>query len=198
MVSDLAVEPELAQEKDQAPERGGSRAGGRRPGGRGPGLRAHRLRQSNSESMILPRHAKGGAAQLDPRIYPAWWGDDHLESPAGPRAPSANEKRSDRPRQQDLQKPTEQERPETSLERGIREIQATALNLDRNLQGIGRGSERSKAAEASQQSGPKLNAFFQSTEPMAGCGSSFYPQNAQSRGTLPQGPFNSDQEHMTK
>lgn len=116
--------------------------------------------------MILTSRVKGKDKQLDPRIYPSWWGDDHLESPAGPRMAPANEKRSDRPHHKDLQKPSEKERPESSLERGIREIQATALNLDRNLQGISRVGEQSKPAEAFQQNEPKLNAFFQSTEPM--------------------------------
>jgi len=121
--------------------------------------------------MILERQPKAIAAKLDPRIYPAWWGDDHLASPAGARGASANEQRIDRPQihqqENEPKKSSNDQRPETSLERGIREIQATALNLDRNLHGINRTGDQAKAGEPFQQSGPKLHAFFQSTEPMA-------------------------------
>lgn len=40
------------------------------------------LRQSHSESVIFERRQRGGApdAQLDPRIYPAWWGEPFQQS----------------------------------------------------------------------------------------------------------------------
>lgn len=136
MVSDLAVDSECAY-NDAPTSKANPRShqvGGRRATYKDP--RAHKLRQSNSESMIFQKHSKKVGAHLDPRIYPSWWGDDHLESPAGPRAPSAHEKRGDAIIVKDLKKQQLPERQETSLERGIREIQATAVNLDKNLQGI--------------------------------------------------------------
>lgn len=126
-------------------------------------MRGQRLRQSNSESMIFPNYAKKAGASLDPRIYPSWWGDDHLESPAAPRAPSAQDKRGEKVQNKEVKREqvAPDRRAETSLERGIREIQATALNLDRNLQGIGsRAGAAAKVGDVPNQGGPKLNSFF--------------------------------------
>jgi hypothetical protein len=47
---------------------------------------------------------------LDPRIYPAWWGEPLADSPKKVA-----------------------KKPETSLERGMREIKETANRLDKNI-----------------------------------------------------------------
>jgi hypothetical protein len=81
------------------------------------------LRQSNSESAFLDKkksRARSQPGKLDPRIYPSWWGEDYAESPA--KAQKAPEPVV--PKHQ---------RPESSLEKGMREIRETASKLDKNL-----------------------------------------------------------------
>ena len=42
--------------------------------------RKNKLRQSNSESIIIERKYRDQKKPLDPRIYPAWWGEPNDES----------------------------------------------------------------------------------------------------------------------
>lgn len=56
------------------------------------------IRTSNSESVIYERRIK--TANLDPRVYPSWWGEDDAEDKKVIKNPPI----------------------ESSLERGIREI----------------------------------------------------------------------------
>lgn len=79
------------------------------------------LRQSNSESVIFDRKIQADK-KLDPRIYPSWWGEE--PSPANPMRPASQVRN---------QNEAPKVAPETSLERGMREIKETAKNLDMNL-----------------------------------------------------------------
>lgn len=64
--------------------------------------------------------ARSQPAKLDPRIYPSWWGEDFAASPEKAKKVHMAE-----------EKPVKI--PETSLERGMREIRETASKLDQNL-----------------------------------------------------------------
>jgi hypothetical protein len=71
---------------------------------------------------------------LDPRIYPSWWGEDYAPSP-------------EKARKLQMAAEIPVKLPETSLERGMREIRETASKLDRNLPMF---RQDTKSAEESQ------------------------------------------------
>lgn len=122
------------------------------------------LRQSHSESVIYDRKQKVNA-DLDPRIYPAWWGEPYQASKARKKAPP-------------------QLPEETSLERGMREIRETAANLDANLGRL--RAQRGTAEPPIQGPGEEYEANVIATErevrvsdANAGFGSSFRPHPSQ-------------------
>jgi len=100
------------------------------------------MRTSNSESIIYERRQT--KKNLDPRIYPSWWGEDSNMQSAARRPP-----------------PQKKVPVESSLERGMREIRQTAENLDRNIKMMRQGTE--PAAQESARN--EHNGFGSSFRP---------------------------------
>ena len=127
---------------------------------------------------------------LDPRIYPAWWGEEDAvgDLPArGFKAQNAADLKIAKNQAKPESVPGHMKRPETSLERGMREIKATAMNLDKNLQFF----KSNKPGEDREIPNSQRQDYFSSHhetknvqlprdhDPISGFGSSFRPINTQ-------------------
>lgn len=131
--------------------------------------------------MITGRKQRVSAA-LDPRIYPAWWGEPYQASKARKKA-------------------APELPPETSLERGMREVRETAANLDANLHRL--RAQRAAAESARQQEEEEVNMDIVAAErevrgsdANAGFGSSFRPHPNQLPRAAPHAFQHRDSELM--
>jgi len=128
--------------------------------------------------------------RLDPRIYPAWWGEEDLagDSPSrGYKAQNAPDLKNVKNQAKPESIPGHMKRPETSLERGMREIKETAMNLDKNFQFF-RSNKQGEDREIPNTQGQDYFSSCHETkntqpprdhDPISGFGSSFRPISTQ-------------------